>query len=211
MNLLTWMDFHGISIDEGGVFATAGTDGFNPGKHNLLSVSTAVGRTDEPETVYVRGGNPAPVVNYTGLEPAVYTELAVGRDRAEELLRDRVGRVEFVLCYAAKFTQGFLVHNFPDIFGQAVFLDIIDVFKAYNNGALLTADIGDGELAGLVDWLGAMSSGVRGRYGVDALLAVYGLSGCAKELVDAGIARNTLETKCHVLRRLFDIAALLDM
>lgn len=125
---------------EKGLCITVGTDGLDPEKNNIMSVSLA----DEGgiDTIYIEGAKAANVYEYTGVHPNDYEDEAVGIERAKELLAKKVEGHEFLVTYfSMKFTKPWLDKFLPEIFGDFEYLDVINVCKSLDQGYPIEADV----------------------------------------------------------------------
>jgi hypothetical protein len=106
---------------------TVGTDGLDPKKSHLMSVSL-LSDWAEVGTVFVKGANAGAVSTITGVSADVYETLAQPLDVAIASLVPVLSEASFLVLYSPKFMRDFLCASFPQAC-EKPYLDIIPMAR----------------------------------------------------------------------------------
>jgi len=196
---------------EKAVALSVGTDGVKLDKHALLSVSvtspTMVG--GDIGTMYVQGANPEAVIEFTGVQPAVYAANAAPVLEVRDRLAPVLAAADFVVVYARGFMVPWLETEFADLSGDCEFLDVIMMAKLVESNQILPSDCAT--VTAMADRLMFSTNHIPKRgYSLDAVCEriIPGISG---DSADAFLTGDSPKLECQVYRLYALWQALLDM
>lgn len=111
MNLLSYLNSKGVQAEDI-VLYSIGTDGLKVRNNMMYSISFADLLSDDCETMYIYGGRPWDIIDYTGISKEEYLEKAEGLSSIANQLEDIEGK--FRITYNTSFSEPFLLKLLED-------------------------------------------------------------------------------------------------
>jgi hypothetical protein len=201
LTLMEWLEQAQMNWRRGMCVQLA-TTGINPRNEALLAVGMLV-PGKEPVYTYIRGGNPRRAAEYHGISFPEYSAKAVGIQRAQELLREQLAEVEFLLVNTQPFYEEWLQQDDSPliVLGDFPVLGLLEYAKFLEMGDRLYPTTG--EYLDSVSELVCANARCAPKQGY-SMCSVYGRY-TGRTLVNEG---NLFEARLRELSELYQVLLL---